>query len=220
LQELCVTLGVWACREDDSHNGGSFDRTTESLTMQPAGMSLRFKHCLNVLSVYCEIEGEACENITLSFTDGRHRRVSVWWWRGWREKWEMRDWAWGAYTSLLPQPLWHCWSSMYTISCNRFRVFQQPTWECRAARGEQPRDGSSLATTATEDGLLHTPMNISDATLQMTWKMLKEIGFYYASNAKKLKKLGFTTPAIDLVFKRYLHTLKPIKVLDTRSFLP
>jgi hypothetical protein len=35
LQELCVTLGVCsrACREDDRHNGGSSDRTTESLKM-------------------------------------------------------------------------------------------------------------------------------------------------------------------------------------------
>ena len=33
LQELCVTLGVGSFREDDSHNGGSSDQTTESLKM-------------------------------------------------------------------------------------------------------------------------------------------------------------------------------------------
>jgi hypothetical protein len=117
---------------------------------------------------------------------------------------EMRDWVWGAYTSLLPQPLRHCSSSMYTLSCNRFRVFQQPTWECRAARGEQPRDDSSRRRVAAHL-LAHSKMKDS-------WtKKLKEIGFYYARHAKNSwKKLVFTTPAVELcLYKVFSGEVNP-----------
>jgi hypothetical protein len=77
-----------ACREDDCHNGGSSDRLQRVWRCNQL-------ECLCVssydsMSRQCIVRrwgvwrARRASILLLSFTDGRHRHVSVWWTRVWR----------------------------------------------------------------------------------------------------------------------------------------
>jgi len=131
-------------------------------------MPLRFQQWLNVVSVYWDGGvwrarlSAACEHIALTFTDGRHRHVSVWWRRGWRE---MRGQVWGAYTSLHSSTSlsglrfscisrqWHSWDLVcITFLATGFLCVQSPPENVRRTEASS-LGGKRVATLQT---LRHT----------------------------------------------------------------